>query len=605
MSLEELEKKLYGLDNKGDFAQRQQAQPEGDNKEPGVQTSWEKERVAEATEEKRPGLKIALIAGIVALLAVGGIAYYFIAEYYKTKDLAFDVQTVERALIARPFDVTVRLENKSQATLRQGKVAVRLPDGVINVGSSTEKQTIEEEVGDMSPGQVIEKSYTLVMVKDEQATKKIDVNFSYLPQNINTRFEREHTLSVNVDEPAITLNFTTPQNVFSTENFDIGIQYRNISDIEFRNTKIKLVTPTGFVYKDASIQPEMGDTIWNVEALAPQAENTITVKGSLEGSDQTFFTIKAQIVMIVNGKEYVINEKDANLGIASSPLSLAISANNDPQYSARPGEQLVYTLRYKNNTEVGLNDVVIKAKISGEMFDMASLRTKGSFDSITNTMTWSASSYPELKLINPGAEGTVDFTVPLKNTYPIRRMFDKNYTLKISAEINSPTVPYNVASDRTVGFATSEIKVKGDIAIASRVEKVKGSPALQVGKATKYTVFWTIVNYATDMTNIKVMSGLEPGIRWTGVVKSNSGSTPVYNERTGEIEWAIDKIIATKGAIGLPTEATFQIEVTPNITQATGSIGLTKGVVMTAVDSFIGETIERQMKGLQTNEATQ
>lgn len=605
MSLEELEKKLYGLDRKEDADQREPVKKERYEEGLTVKTSWEKEDTATAeTKKTRTGLKVALWGGLIVLLAVGGVAYYLISEYYKTKDLVFDAQTVDKVLIARTFDVTVDVENKSQATLRQGKIVVRLPDGVIEVGNETDKQTIEEEVGDMAAGETIEKKYTLVIVKDEQSTKKIDVNFSYLPQNINTRFERDKTLEVNVDQPAISLNFTTPQKVFSTENFDMGIQYRNISDIDFKNTKIKLITPIGFVYKDASVKPEAGNASWNIDSLAPQAENTIAVKGSLGGADQSFFDIKAQIVMIINGKEYVINEKTANLGIASSPLSLEIVANNNPQYIAKPGESVSYVLKYRNNTEVGLNDAIIKTKLKGEMFDMGSLRTKGSFDSITNTMIWSAASNPELKLINPGAEGTVDFSVQVKNAYPIKRMFDKNFTLKVDAEINSPTVPYNVASDRTVGFANSEIKVGGDISIDGSVERVKGSAALQVDKPTKYTVTWTIKNYATDMTGIKINSGLEPGIRWTGVVKSNAGtSTPTYNDRTGEIEWMIDKIIATKGAIGVSTEATFQVEVTPNTTQVSGLIPLTKELTLTATDGFTGEVVTRQLRGLQTSEA--
>ncbi len=606
MSLEELEKKLYGLDRKEDSQQREPVQKERYEEEPAVQTSWEKESELSSEEQQGKkigtGLKVAFWGGLFLLLAVGGAAYYFIAQYYKTKDLAFDAQTVDRVLIARPFDVTVDVENRSRAVLRQGKIFVSLPDGVIQVGNETDKQTIEEEIGDMAAGETVEKKYTLVIVKDEQSTKKIDVNFEYLPQNINTRFEREKTLEVNVDQPAIALNFTTPQKVFSTENFDMGIQYRNISDIDFTNAKIKLITPQGFIYKDASMKPELGNSSWIIASSTPQAENTITIKGALEGTDQSVFEIKAQVVVMINGKEYMINEKVANLGIASSPLSLEILANNDPQYIAKPGEQVAYVLKYKNNTDVALSDAIIKAKLKGEMFDLTSLKTKGSFDSIANTVTWSAASNQELKLIDPGVEGTVDFTIQAKGAYPIKRMFDKNYTLQVNGEIDSPTVPYNVASDRTVGFANSEIKVGGDISIQGSADRTKGSPPLQVNKTTRYTITWTIRNYSTDMNGIKVSSGLEPGIKWVGTLKSNSGTDPTYNDRTGELEWTIDKIIATKGVIGLPTEATFQVEVTPNVTQS-GNIPLVKDLTMTATDAFTGESLTRQLKGLQTGEA--
>lgn len=611
MSLEELEKKLYGLDHKEEEPAEGMADKKGGAvgvsekpHEEEMQTTWGGEVATEEAQKKMGrGMKAAIIGSIAVLLAIGGISYYYISEYYKTKDLMFAAQTVDSVLIAQPFEITVNIENKSQATLREAKIFVKLPDGVVGIGTDTERQTIEETIGDMTPGEVLEKTYTVAIVKDEQSTKKLDVNFSYLPQNINTRFEREEVLEVHVGQPAISLDFTTPQNVFSTENFDIGMRYRNISDINFKDVKIKLLIPDKVVLKSTSVKADVGDTTWNVNMLTPQTENSISAKAAFEGAHQDFFELKAQVVALLNGQEYVINEKTANLGVAASPLSLEIVANNSASYVARPGESITYTLKYRNNTEVGLNDVIVKAKLKGEMFDLSSVRSRGSFDSVINTLTWNASGIPELKLIEPGTEGAVDFTIQTKQAYPIKRMFDKNFALKVDGEINSPTVPYNVASDKTVGFASNETKVGGDIAIEAKIDRLPGSPALQVNKPSKYAVTWTIRNYATDMRDIKVLSSLQPGIRWTGVVKSNSGAVPTYNDRTGEIAWTMDKIIATKGVIGTPTEATFQVEITPNITQVGGAIEVTKDVSLSATDDFTGAVVNKMIKGLQVSGA--
>lgn len=600
MSLEELEKKLYGLDHKDD--EEQTSVPKVTHQEqPNVQTAWGGELAAaeqEASKKMGSGMKAFIISSILLILGIGGISYYYISEYYKTKDLVFAAQTEDSALIARPFEITVNVENKSQAVLRDARIFVKLPDGVVGIGNDIDKQTIEESVGDMIPGTVLEKTYEVVVVKDEESTKKLDVNFSYLPQNINTRFEREETLEVHVGEPSISLDFTTPQNVFSTENFDIGMRYRNISDIDFKDLKIKLIAPEKVSIKSTSIAPDAGTMMWQATTLAPQMENLISVKAAFEGAHQDFFELRAQVIAMINGEEYVINEKTANLGVAASPLSLEIVANNNPNYIARPAGTITYTLKYRNNTEVALNDVIVKAKLKGEMYDLTTVQSKGSFDSITNTLTWNASGISELKLIEPGREGSVDFTIQTKQTYPIKRMFDKNFTLRIDGEINSPTVPYNVASDKTIGFASNEVKIGGDISIEAKMMLTPGSALPQVNKPSKYTVTMTIRNYATDMSNVRIASSLQPGVKWTGVVKSNSGAVPTYNDRTGEISWTIDKIIATKGAIGTPTEATFQVEITPNITQIGGTIDVTKDITLSAKDDFTGVDVQRVVKGL-------
>ncbi|KKU74231.1 MAG: hypothetical protein UY00_C0071G0007, partial [Candidatus Wolfebacteria bacterium GW2011_GWA1_47_6] len=563
MSLEELEKKLYGIDRKDDGEDRVAPQVKH-QEEPSVQTTWGDDLAGEDVVAKKmgKGTRAFIISSIFLLLGIGGVSYYYISEYYKTKDLLFAAQTEDSVLIAHPFEITVDVENRSQAILREAKIFIKLPDGVIGIGNDTERQTIEEAIGDMDPGEVLEKTYSVVVVKDAESTKKLDVNFSYLPQNINTRFEREETLEVHVGEPAIALDFTTPQNVFSTENFDIGMRYRNISDMEFKDVVVKLIMPDKVALKSASREPDSGTTLWKIDALASQTEQIIAVKAAFEGANQEFFELRSQVVVLVNGKEYVINEKTANLGIAASPLSLDIVANSNPSYIARPAEAITYTLKYRNNTDVALSDVIMKAKIKGEMFDLATVQSRGSFDSVTNTLMWNASGVPELKLIEPGREGSVDFVIQTKGAYPIKRMFDKNFTLKVDGEINSPTVPYNVASDKTIGFASNETKVSGSIGIEARVAQTLGAQVPEVNKPLKYTVTMTIKNYATDMRDVRITSSLQPGVRWTGVVKSNSGAVPTYNDRTGEINWTIDKIIATKGVIGTPTEATFQVEIT-------------------------------------------
>lgn len=601
MSLEELEKKLYGLDRKEDEI----IHPIETKtiKEDGLerQTAWGAEGGMGGVLEKKKSkaLTVALVGSVLALLTVGGVGYYYISEFYKTKDLVFNAATVETVLIARPFEITVNVENRSQAVLREGRIVIALPDGVIAVSTETDRQTIEESVGDLGAGEMIEKTYAVVVVKDAESTKKLDVNFSYLPQNINTRFEREQTLEVRVGQPSITLDFTTPQSVFSTENFDIGIRYRNIADIDFKDMQVKLIVPEKVAIKSASIKADSGNATWISSVLKPQEEKVIAIKGAFEGANQDFFELKSQVVVMINGREYVIEEKAANLSIAPSPLSLEIVANNDPNYVTKAGDTILYALTYRNNTEVGLSDVIVKAKLKGEMFDIASVKSGGSYNSVTNTLSWNASANPELKLIGPGVEGRVEFTIQTKEAYPIKRLFDKNFTLQVQGEVNSPTVPYNVASDKTVGFAEHTTKVGGNIEIIASIERVPGTPVLQVDKPSKYTVTWTIRNYATDMRDIKIGSSLQPGMVWTGVVKSSNGLVPTYNDRTGEIAWTIDKIVATKGVIGAPTQATFQVQVTPNITQGSGSIDITKDLTLEAVDDFTGVTVVRQLKGLQ------
>ncbi len=608
MSLEELEKKLYGIKPMEEEPKQAMKQPV---EQPSVKTNWEDlgtTQLPQSATEVAVG-KVGIFAKIgfwimLALVFVGGgAAYYFVSQYYKTKDLAFEVTGVDRVMIARPFDITVHIENRSQTVLRTGKIAIQLPDGAIGIGNESDKQTIEEEVGDLAAGDTLDKTYKIVIVKDEQSTKKFPVDFSYLPQNINTRFERIRTIEVSVDQPAISLNFTSPQKIFNRETFSMDMQYRNVSDASFNNVKIKLIAPAAYAFKGSNATTSAG-AIWDIGTLAPQTEQTITASGTLEGPEQSFFDMKAQVVASFNGQEYVINEKTANLGIASSPLSLSIVANGSAQYVSKPGDVVGYVLHYKNNTDVALNDVMVTAQLKGEMFDVSTFKSDGFFDSVKNTATWSAASAPALKVLSPGAEGDVSFSIGTKTAYPIKRMFDKNFTLKVGGEINSPTVPYSVASDRTVGYAKVETKIQGNSTIEAALTQIKGAASPKVGKSSTYRITLMVKNYANDISNAQVVGGLQPGVKWLGGVKNTTGtSTMAYNDRTGEIDWNIGTMVATKGVISAPAEVSFLVEVVPSVTQMGQPITLSGDMKLSAMDNFTGLPITAIAPSLKTDQS--
>jgi hypothetical protein len=310
----------------------------------------------------------------------------------------------------------------------------------------------------------------------------------------------------------------------------------------------------------------------------------------------------------LNGKEYLINEKTASLNIAQSPLSLVISANDNPDYYAGLNSEIRYKAFYRNNSDTGMNDAVIKLQLVGEMFDFASLSSKGSFNSQTNTLTFNASNLPELRSVSPGASGQAEFSIRTKSFYPIRRVSDKDYTLKIKGEISSPTVPYYVASDKTITLAELETKVGGKISVDSQAlfrdysSGISNSGSLppKVNNPIQFTIHWIITNYATDIANVQIKSFLGAGVRWTNVVKSNITSVPSYNENTQEVSWTIDQISATKGITGAPIEAVFQVEAVPSVTQVGLPMAIMGETLLSAIDRFVNANLTASDKELTT-----
>ena len=70
-----------------------------------------------------------------------------------------------------------------------------------------------------------------------------------------------------------------------------------------------------------------------------------------------------------------------DLVMAPAPIELGIVVNGNPNYIARMGDALKYSIEYQNSSGVVLNDVVLQATLVGDLFDSESLEGNGNIES--------------------------------------------------------------------------------------------------------------------------------------------------------------------------------------------------------------------------------
>jgi hypothetical protein len=544
-----------------------------------------------------------LIAVIVTTIGIGS---FYLYQYSKGRELTLSLKAPSEMLLGVPFDIEVNFANGSDQPIEDVELSMVLPENVIST-KTPDKRILTENFGILGANSSFQTKIPVAVFGKPDSIQRFRVAVSYLPSSIGpkARFEKTGTVDVAIREPAITLDLAAPQKVLSNENFEIKIDYKNIADFKFSDVNLELSLPPTFSFKSATPKPTQGNNIWTIGELDKGAGGTITISGNISAVEQSFFEIKA----VVKIKNYLLNEKSANVNIAASPLSVSVSVNGQSSYIARTDDTLRYAISYRNNSDIGLNDVVIKAKLTGEMFNFQTLSSRGYFDSRSNTLTWNTANTPELRVLAPGASGSVEFEIHTKDNYPIKRLADKNFVLKVDAEISSPTVPYYVAADKTASATHFETKVSGRVVIDAKAfyrdtaSGIKNSGPIppKVNSPTTFTIHWLIYNYATDVKNIEVKTTLPAGIRITNIApKSNVGSLPTFNERTGEVSWTVEQIMATKGVLGDPVEAIFQIEATPNIIQVGQPMPILNETMLKAIDTFTNIELIGSDTGLTT-----
>ncbi|OGY65577.1 MAG: hypothetical protein A3A04_01455 [Candidatus Harrisonbacteria bacterium RIFCSPLOWO2_01_FULL_40_28] len=581
MSLEDLEKKIYGtrdISRKPRFEKDLKADKEVEDSEKGATPdSWERTEHDSYDEDsffsklsKRFLIIASSVVGIV-ILVVG----YFVYQFFTVKEFSFDIIAPSEIRMGSPFDMRIVAHNNSPRVLKNTTLVFEIPEGAVIVGKPVGHTRENRILNDIGAGSVVEEEFKVMFIEGVKTKKKFNTIISYNPDTFGSaRFEKSKDIDVVVTESVISLDVSLPEKVLSGDVFDVGLRYRNNADTELSNLELTVQYSKEFVFKSANPSPSKLNSFWELGSLLRGSEGEIKIKGSVLGKENTFFPMDIRISTTLMGEKYTVSAKHVDISIAASPLSLDVSMRGSSDGAfVKSGDRIHVVLHYKNMTDVALGNVVVRAQLIGELYDLGTLVTSGFFSSVNNTITWNVANTPFLRVLESNDEGTVSFDVSVRNDFIPKRLGDKNFVLKVRGEVESPTVPSYISAEKTIGLGNAEIKVGGGTLIDAQgffrdaVSGIinGGSIPPRMNEHTQYTIHWIIKNSITDVVNIRVNAFLQAGVTWTGVVKSNVGSAPIYNPETQEIIWIIDRISAGRGFVNDPLEAIFQVEVIPSL----------------------------------------
>ncbi len=549
-----------------------------------------------------------IATAVFALLLAGGAGYFLL---FKTQDaeIGLEFSKPAQVLLGEPFTVAVSIANYSDKIVKNAKFGLSLPDGVAFVGQEAGQRVQEQSLGDLGPGSLNQQSVNLIVIKDSQSVKRLEAKVTYETEAARARFESRREIDVAVGQPALDLRVNLPEKILSGEKVLMRVQYRNQGKQAIKGATLTMTYPPFFKFDKSSVPPEKGNAVWDLGTLDKNIEGVIEIEGEISGPGDSIAAFEAALTGEFLGENYVINRQAGNLAISGSPLQVSVLLNGRADTFLHIGEVARYTFVYQNNSDTGFENATVRATFTSDVFDFGDSVSNASLNSITNTFTWNPATTPALALISPGESGSLSVEIPLKTAYPIRRLSDRNFILKVKAEIQSPTVPPGTAAEKTFSSGQLETKVAGKLDLKS-LGYFRDAPSgiLNTGpyppkanQPTQYTIHWVITNYATDVSGVKISANLQSGTRFTGKVKSNVATQPTYNAASGEVSWAIPAIGATRGVISPPIEAIFQIENTPAVNQVGQAVTLLGDTKIEAMDDFVKFPIQATIPAITTD----
>ncbi|QQG44947.1 MAG: hypothetical protein HYW89_02980 [Candidatus Sungiibacteriota bacterium] len=612
--LEELEEELYG-ENEGDLKKRMSRRIvfPGTLQKPPV--SW-LERKIKAGVEKGVGVgsrvpKL-LVAVFAIFLIVGGALFIFLYLGTRGQEAEIEVQGREKIESGEILTIPIVFRNTSRSTLKEVELTIIIPEGSLVREGGREfpaPSRIIRKIKDLAPGEGDEEETVVRLFGREGEGKTVEVNLLYRPENLRARFSSRSSKTFTVSKVPLALSWELPEILSSGQEVEAKIRYTSSSPLTFEKVSLRLEYPQGFIYKSADPKPSLGDTIWDLGTVGPGSDGFVTFRGTISGGEGEVKTFQAGLgVFNILTKEWrPWSEASYEAKIAIAPLSVQGFLDSVRERLITPGERLNFTVRYKNNTASDLKNITIRAFLDGSILSRDTVVTSkgGTLLAAENAIIWGPGGTPELRVVEAGKEGGVDFHVDTREQPVVRNVGDKNLQVRLRLTIEAATTPKEFIGTSLASEDNLEFKVRSKVIFSGRA-LYRLSPLInsgplppKAGSKTFYTVVWEVRNFTNNMQNVEITTALPPNVKWENAF-SPKDARIIFDEASSEVRWKIGSLRAGIGVLAPALVGAFQISVVPSSADVGKPLILTSKSLFLGTDTFTGENIEMTSGELTT-----
>ncbi len=602
MSLQELNEKLHSRDADAGLGREQRSGYDPDVAHASVDgfsgtEEWTPERPPSSSDIvlSAEGMfrRRRIIIGIVSIIAItlAILAAFAIRGMLFAEDrVAFSVSGPQNVASAELVTYTFTYTNANLAALHDATLVVSYPDSFhpeSSVQVKTSGNRAEIALGDIGRRGSGRASISGKFYGSRGELAYLRVTLRYTPSNTSATFEKDVQFGVNLASSPLSLEITAPLEMATGQDVEYVVDYRNDSAAEFSGIRLSMEYPAGFKFSSAEPRPSEGESVWYVGNLAGNSSRKVIIRGTLAGTRDEYKKVRGLIGYLQGDGQFIaynVNERQTKM--VSSPLSIYQTINGLSEANVSPGEMLWYDIAYRNDSSLGLRDAIITLEIGGQYVDISRLRLPngGAYDASRSMIVWKASDVPALSRLDPGEEGKVSFSVPVKEAAAIGS--EKNISIRSRATIDSPDVPTPIGSNK--GIASSMLYAKLNAVVAMNLQGFYSDPNLPnsgpippvVGQKTTYSFHLVLENFSSDLTKSKVSVSLPTGVLYERKHLPES-ETISWNERTNELVWEVGTLSS-----GKKRELSFQISIIPAANQAGKEAILVNNVSFSGIDSF-------------------
>lgn len=552
---------------------------------------------------------VLLLCGLLAVLA--GLVFFFIRKPFNSNAVEFSLSGPTEAVAGQEITYILKYRNNTESALQNASVTLFYPPDSLRLddeGSALPVSNEQFSIGAISPGQEEEREFKVLLLGEKGDIKNAKAILSYRPLKVASDFQSESTVGTTITSVPVSLTLVSPPNSVSGQKISYLLDYTNETGDDLTDLRLVFTYPAGFTPAVFEPSPTSGQKTWDVLLLKAGEKKRIAIQGILAGTERENKTVSVVLQRKINGQYIAFGAAESSTVITQSPLSVSLIVNDSRDYVSFTGDRLTYDLTFQNYSGQNLFGVTLSAKMEGTMFDFSTLDSGGSFNSAAKTITWDASSIPELSSLPAGGKGSAVFRIKLKDNFPSGGLGSKDFFVRVSVTAKTLSIPEGDDNSELTGKDELVTRISTspafDQRVFARTAPFGGNGPLppKVGQKTAYTVYWKLINPGNAISNAKISSLLPSGVSWENKsqVEGTSASI-IFNSLRKTVEWNIDSISARAGIETPAIEGYFQVSITPGENQAGSYVDLVKNSVFSGTDSFTQQAISLTVPDMDTS----
>lgn len=557
---------------------------------------------------------ILLIVAIAFTVFAGGIAAFFLLSGSNTitaQKIDISVNGPRTIEGGEAVELQIAVQNNNSATLELADLIIKYPPGTrMPSDPSVLMETQRIPLGTIEAGGSRNGTVRGILFGRTGERQDILISLEYRLSGSSALFVTEVLHTILVAAGTLEISLEANSQAVAGQSVDIKATVTSHAKTVVDNVVMKATYPFGFSEKGTSPNAS-SDGLWHLGDLEPGDSKTVRILGSLDGQtgDSRVFKFVAGTQKTPTSKlvDIVLADFEQEVAITRPFLGMSLTYNGVKanEYTGKAGESFSIRLKWINNLNVALSDVVIAATLSGSGLDPFNIAAeRGFFRSIDSVILWDKTTTKgELERIPSGASG--EFTIRLSPKIVNKLIGKENPVISIELHAAGKRLSEGTVPETIQSTVSETVKIASNATVNSRAlyfENPLGSVGPlppKVENETTYGILWEVKNTTNLLKDAKMTATLPPYVRWLDVV-SPSAEYMTFNENTGVVTWNVGKVFANTGFNGPARRVIFSIGLVPSASQIGDVVSIVENQKFTAIDSFTESSVILESSELTT-----